>query len=94
MKVYTLREKYIDNILMLFLVFTGGGLLFVFNRNFMYYTFLTFLIVCIFVNYYRIKRDLLNSSIFTTILVLVLFLINYFFAVNEQSVDKYLYYLT
>ena len=94
MKFYTLREKYVDNLLVLLLVFTGGGLLFVFNRNFMYYSFLTVLVVSILLNYNRLKRDLLNSSIFTSLSIILLFLINFFFAVTEQSVDKYLYYLT
>ena len=91
---YTLREKYVDNLLVLFLVFTGGGLLFVFNRNFMYYTFLTLLIVSVISNYSKIKRELMNSVIFTTFSVLSLFLLNFFYAITEQSVDKYLYYLT
>ena len=94
MILYTIREKLVDNLLVLFLVFTGGGLLFVFNRNFMYYTFLAVLIISILLNYHRIKKDLMNSIIFTSISVLVLFLINFFFAISEQSVDKYLYYLT
>ena len=94
MILYTIREKLVDNLLVLFLVFTGGGLLFVFNRNFMYYTFLAILIVSILLNYHRIKKDLMNSIIFTSISVLALFLINFFFAISEQSVDKYLYYLT
>lgn len=94
MILYTIREKLVDNLLALFLVFTAGGLLFVFNRNFMYYTFLAILIVSILLNYHRIKKDLMNSIIFTSTSVLVLFLINFFFAISEQSVDKYLYYLT
>tara|TARA_B100000965_G_scaffold367681_1_gene353811 strand:+ start:2161 stop:3435 length:1275 start_codon:yes stop_codon:yes gene_type:complete len=94
MTFYTLREKYVDNLLVLFLVFTGGGLLFVFNRNFMYYTFLAFLLISILLNYSKIRRDLMNSVVFTTISVLLLFLLNFFYAITEQSVDKYLYYLT
>jgi hypothetical protein len=92
--IYTLREKYIDNLLVLLLVFTAGGLLFVFNRNLMYYFFLSTLLITILVNSFKLKRQLLNASIFTTASVLLLFLVNYFFAVNEQSIDKYLYYLT
>ena len=60
----------------------------------MYYIFLAILFVSILLNYHRIKKDLMNSIIFTSISVLVLFLINFFFAISEQSVDKYLYYLT
>jgi len=94
MILYTIREKLVDNLLVLFLVFTGGGLLFVFNRNLMYYTFLAVLIISILLNYHRIRKDLMNSIVFTLISVLGLFLINFFYAISEQSVDKYLYYLT
>ncbi len=94
MNFYSLRAKNLDNLLVLLLVFTGGGLLFVFNRNLMYYSFLTILFLSISFNFQNMKRELLNSIVFTTISVLLLFLINFFFAVTEQSVDKYLYYLT
>ena len=94
MNFYSLRAKNLDNLLVLLLVFTGGGLLFVFNRNLMYYSFLTILFLSISLNFQNMKKELLNSIVFTTISVLLLFLINFFFAVTEQSVDKYLYYLT
>ncbi|MDC0029392.1 O-antigen ligase family protein [bacterium] len=91
---YSLREKYTDNLLVLLLVFTGGGLLFVFNRNLMYYIFTAFLVIVLLLNFFNLKRELTNSIVFTTISVLSLFIINFFFAVSEQSLDKYLYYLT
>ena len=91
---YSLREKYTDNLLVLFLVFTGGGLLFVFNRNLMYYIFTALLVIVLLLNFFKLKRELTNSIIFTTISILSLFIINFFFAVSEQSLDKYLYYLT
>ena len=91
---YSLREKYTDNLLVMLLVFTGGGLLFVFNRNLMYYIFTALLVIVILLNFFKLKRELTNSIIFTTISILSLFIINFFFAVSEQSLDKYLYYLT
>ena len=91
---YSLREKYTDNLLVLLLVFTGGGLLFVFNRNLMYYIFTALLVIVILLNFFKLKRELTNSIIFTTISILSLFIINFFFAVSEQSLDKYLYYVT
>jgi hypothetical protein len=91
---YSLREKYTDNLLVLLLVFTGGGLLFVFNRNLMYYVFTAMLVIILLLNFYKLKRELTNSIVFTTISILSLFIINFFFAVSEQSLDKYLYYLT
>ena len=92
--IYTLKEKFTDNLLVLLLVFTGGGLLFVFNRNAMYYTMLTLLFGVIIMNSSKIKRQLLTSIVFTLISVLLLFIINFSFANSEQSLDKYLYYFT
>lgn len=92
--IYTLKEKFTDNLLVLLLVFTGGGLLFVFNRNAMYYTMLTILFGVVIMNSFKIKRQLLSSIIFTSISVLSLFVINFLFANSEQSLDKYLYYFT
>ena len=91
---YSLREKYTDNLIVLLLVFTGGGLLFVFNRNLMYYVFTAMLVIILLLNFYKLKKELTNSIVFTTISILSLFIINFFFAVSEQSLDKYLYYLT
>ena len=81
---YSLREKYTDNLLVLLLVFTGGGLLFVFNRNLMYYIFTALLIIVILLNFFKLKRELTNSIIFTTISILSLFIVNFFFAVSEH----------
>jgi len=92
--IYTLKEKFTDNLLVLLLVFTGGGLLFVFNRNAMYYTMLTILFGVVVMNSFKIKRQLLSSILFTLISVLSLFVINFLFANSEQSLDKYLYYFT
>ena len=91
---YSLREKYTDNLLVLLLVFAGGGLLFVFNRNLMYYVFTAMLVIILLLNFYKLKKELTNSIVFTTISILSLFIINFFFAVSEQSLDKYLYYVT
>ena len=92
--MYTLNQKYTDNILTLLLVFTGGGLLFVFNRNLMYYFFLALLFGVIIINASELKRSLSNSIIFTFITIISLFIINFLFASSEQSLDKYLYYFT
>ena len=92
--IYTLREKFTDNLLVLLLVFTGGGLLFVFNRNAMYYLLLALLVIVILLNSFKIRRQLLSAIILTSASVLSLFIINFLFANSEQSLDKYLYYLT
>ena len=43
--IYTLKQKIIDNIIVFMLIMSTGGLLFVFNRNLMYFVFTFFLIV-------------------------------------------------
>jgi hypothetical protein len=60
----------------------------------MYYIFTALLVIVILLNFFKLKRELTNSIIFTTISILSLFIINFFFAVSEQSLDKYLYYVT
>ena len=62
MNFYSLRAKNLDNLLVLLLVFTGGGLLFVFNRNLMYYSFLGILFLSI--DYCIINNTLLGQKIF------------------------------
>ena len=52
------------------------------------------LVIILLLNFFKLKKELTNLIVFTTISILSLFIINFFFAVSEQSLDKYLYYLT
>jgi len=91
--IYTLKQKFIDNLILLMLVMSTGGLLFVFNRNIASISFLTVLIVIILFLGGTIKKSIFNSSLLTFATVVILGLINYNFAVVEQTTNKYLFYL-
>ena len=90
--IYTFRQKVIDNILVLTLVFSTGGLLFVYNRN-TASIFLFVLLVCI-LSFFgkKIKRNFFNASLIAFVSISVLFIINYLFAISEQSINKYAFY--
>ena len=93
MKV-TYFYKIIDAILISFLVLSSGGLLFVFNRNICYAIFLGVLLLAILLSKDRFKVKEINSVLLTSFTILVLFSINYIFAISTQAINKYAYYLT
>ena len=91
--IYTLKQKFIDNFILLMLVMSTGGLLFVFNRNIASISFFIILLVVIIILEGTIKKSIFNATFFTFTTVLILGLINYNFAVVEQTTNKYLFYL-
>ena len=91
--MYTLKQKFIDNLLMFFLVMSAGGLLFVFNRNVMSVLFLGVLIFSILFFGTNFKKPFVYSSILSLISIISIGIINFTFAITEQSTDKYLFYL-
>ena len=90
---YPFKHRLIDNLIVMLLVFSSGGLLFVFNRNIMYSIFFLLLIAAFIFTGKKIKKSIFNVAFLTLIIVISLFGINYLFAVSAQSVNKYLYYL-
>jgi len=88
-----LYKKFIDNLIVFMLVMSTGGLLFVFNRNEMYGLFFIFIFIAIFFTSKKIKKDIFNVILATLILVISLFWINYSWAISEQSINKYQYYI-
>ena len=92
--IYTLKEKFTDNLLVLLLVFTRLIKDLYSIEMLIFFTMLTILFGVVIMNSFKIKRQLLSSIIFTSISVLSLFVINFLFANSEQSLDKYLYYFT
>ena len=91
--IYTLKQKFIDNLIVLMLIMSTGGLLFVFNRNIASISFLiTLLVVIVFIGSI-IKKSIFNSMILTFFTVVALGVINYNFAIVEQTAEKYLFYL-
>ena len=90
---YSIEQKIIDNLLVFMLVMSTGGLLFVFNRNLSYAIFFGLIFFAYLFFGKRLKKSKVNSAVLSLAVVVMLFLINYFFAINEQSVNKYLYYI-
>jgi len=88
----TLKQKFLDNLIVFMLVMSSGGLLFVFNRNLSYGIFLVILCISYFLMRNKIYKINFNSSIITIIILFGLFVINYLFAVNDQEINKYYYY--
>lgn len=91
--IYTLKQKLIDTLLMFFLVMSAGGLLFVFNRNFMSILFFGVLIFSILFFGNKLKKSLVHSSILILISFIFVGIINFIFAITEQTTNKYLFYL-
>ena len=91
--IYSLKEKFFDNIILLLLVLSTGGLLFVFNRNLASVSFLFVLIGVVVFFGSTLKRTILNSSLMTFGVIFVLGIINYYFAIVEQTANKYLFHL-
>jgi len=91
--IYTLKQKFIDNLLMFFLVMSTGGLLFVFNRNVMSVLFFGVLIFSILFFGNKFKKPFVYSSILILISIICIGIINFIFAITEQTADKYLFYL-
>ena len=74
------------------LVLSTGGLLFVFNRNSAFLLFASIIIFSLFYIGKGIKRSIYYSSFITLIVVLALFVINFVFAINPQSLTKYSFF--
>ena len=91
--IYTLKQKFIDNFILLMLIMSTGGLLFVFNRNIASISFLIILLVVIVFIGSSIKKSIFNSMILTFVTFVTLGVINYSFAIVEQTAEKYLFYL-
>ena len=90
--IYTLKQKFLDNLIVFMLVMSSGGMLFVFNRNLLYGFFVAILSASYFLMRNKILKINFNSSIITLLILFSLLIINYLFAVNEQELNKYYYY--
>ena len=91
--IYTLKQKFIDNLIMFFLVMSAGGLLFVFNRNVMSILFFGILIFSILFFGNKFKKPFIYSSVLILISIICIGIINFIFAITEQATEKYLFYL-
>ena len=74
------------------LISSTGGLIFVFNRNFSFLTFFLIIIFSLLFLQNKIKKTNFYSSLLVILFVSSLFAINYTFAINPQSLTKYLFF--
>ena len=86
------KQNFLDNLIILLLVLSTGGLLFVFNRNIWYFFFCTLLVLALFFSLEKLKKSVLNASSLTILSILFLLGINYISAMPGQSINKYAYY--
>ena len=74
------------------LVSSTGGLLFVFNRNLASLIFVIIMIFGLFLIGKQIKKSVFYSSFLALFVVLALFVINFIYAINPQSLTKYSFF--
>lgn len=89
---YKFIDKIVDNVLVLMLIMSTGGMLFVLNRNIVSVIFFLLLVVVLFFGS-SFKKTIFSSAVLSFSLVVLLGLINYVFAITEQTPNKYLFYL-
>ena len=87
-----MKTRLLNNIIMFMLVSSTGGLLFVFNRNFAFLMLASIIIISLFYLRIRIKRSIYYSSFLALLVIGILFAINYVFAINPQSLTKYIFF--
>ena len=89
--IYKLHHKFLDTIFIFLTVLSTGGMLFVLNRNL--FSIILFSIIFFLLLFgYKLKKDLFNASLFAFISIFFLGLINFYFAVSEQAISKYLFH--
>ena len=91
--MYAPAKRIVDNIIVFMLIMSTGGLLFVFNRNLMYLIFTGILVFSVVYSTDKTRRRVFNSVIFSVIVFGALFWLNYCFAISDQALSKYLYYM-
>ena len=87
-----MKTRVLNNIIMFMLVSSTGGLLFVFNRNFAFLALASIIIISLFYLRIRIKQSTYYSSFLALLVIGILFAINYVFAINPQSLTKYIFF--
>ena len=86
-------RNFIDKVLLFVLVLSGGGILFVLNRNSSYWMFFCLLVISFLFFGNKLKKNIVNILVLTFLSCLGIFFLNYFFAIAEQSLLKYLFFM-
>ena len=87
-----MKTRILNNLIMFMIVSSTGGLLFVFNRNIAFLVLVSTVIFSLFFLRQRIKKTNFYSSLLVLFVLFSLFIINFTFATNLQSLTKYLFF--
>ena len=87
--IYSIQNKIIDTILFFLMIISTGGMYFVLNRNIMSICFFVLLVFTIIFFGNQIKKKIFYASVLTFLCIFILGVINFFFAISEQSINKY-----
>ena len=87
--IYSIQNKIIDTILFFLMIISTGGMYFVLNRNIMSICFFVLLVFTIIFFGNQIKKKIFYASVLTFLCIFTLGAINFFFAISEQSINKY-----
>lgn len=85
----TQTHKLFDKILLFLLVFSGGGLLFVYNRNPLSVFLLLLSLFILFFMGRKIKKFIFNASFFTLVCLSFLVILNFFTVPFSQNLLQY-----
>ena len=87
--IYSIQNKIIDTILFFLMIVSTGGMYFVLNRNIMSICFFVLLVFTIIFFGNQIKKKIFYASVLTFLCIFTLGTINLFFAISDQSINKY-----
>ena len=87
--IYSIQNKIIDTILFFLMIISTGGMYFVLNRNIMSICFFVLLVFTIIFFGNQIKKKIFYASVLTFLCIFILGIINFFFAISDQSINKY-----
>ena len=89
----TQSHKILDSILLFLLVFSGGGLVFVLNRNLFSVLLCVVAVFSLFFFGKKITKSNFNSSFFGIVILTFIVLLNYFVSPGSQKFLKYGFHL-
>lgn len=92
-KHYNQIKSYLNLGLILFWILSGGGVLFVLQRNLASAGLLAYTLMLLIVFRPKVKNVLTNAYLYTILFVIFCMVVCYLFAVQPQDPTKYLYYL-
>ncbi len=87
--IYSIQNKIIDTVLFFLMIVSTGGMYFVLNRNIMSICFFGLLVFTIIFFGNQIKKKIFYASVLTFLCIFTLGIINLFFAISDQSINKY-----